>query len=311
MFILLLVVIGILLAIIVFQYLASRTRSGNIQQLQGKLKQVMEDRTGESLLLFTDDRELQSLLVEINQLLDYARKRAAAYEKTEMATKKMISNVSHDLRTPLTVILGYIETIHLDPLMSSREREELLAKVYKKTLELLELIHKFFDLSKLESGDEQMPIERVHINEVCRQNILAFYEILTNKGFDVRIAIPDEAIFVLGNEAALNRMLNNLLSNAIQHGGDGKVIGLTLRTEKEFALIEILDHGKGISEQHQDRVFERLYTLEDSRNPASPSSGLGLAITKRLARAIGGTVTLFSKPHEQTVFSIRLKRIQY
>ncbi|MNI35163.1 Alkaline phosphatase synthesis sensor protein PhoR [compost metagenome] len=140
--------------------------------------------------------------------------------------------------------------------------------------------------------------------------MLAFYEILTAKGIDVRIQIPDEGVFVLGNEEALNRILNNLISNALQHGGDGGTIGLTLKIINEYAVVEVWDEGKGIREQHQDRIFERLYTLDDSRNKSYPNSGLGLTITKRLVTTMGGTISLTSKPHEKTVFSVRLSQIR-
>ena len=128
----------------------------------------------EKLLVVTEDKELRELLVEINNLLDFNQKIFADYRKKEISMSKMLSNISHDLKTPLTVVLGYIETIKLDNDIRNEEREILLSKVHNKTLEVIDLINKFFDLAKLESGDKDIPITRVNMNEVCRKNILDF-----------------------------------------------------------------------------------------------------------------------------------------
>lgn len=304
-------IIILLLVVILYQYALNRSRSKQLQQLHDQLHHIMNDQTDEHLLMITDDKELKNMLIEINHLLDYSRTTAADHMKMEIATKKMIANMSHDLKTPLTVILGYIETIHMNPLMDASERTILLGRVYNKTLEVLELMRRFFDLSKLESGDQEIPLTQIDINEICRHNILSFYDILTAQNFQVKIEIPDESVFILGNEEALNRILNNLISNAIQHGGDGYLIGLSLKPDEEAVMIEVWDHGKGIHELHKDRIFERLYTMEDSRHRSYQNSGLGLTITKRLVEKMGGTIHVSSPPNERTVFAVRFKRLQF
>ena len=223
----------------------------------------------------------------------------------------MLSNISHDLKTPLTVILGYAEMLAMEEKINDEERKELNEKVHVKTNEVLELVNEFFDLAKLEAGDQDIPLTRVNINEVCRKNILSFYDVLTAKGFEVEIDIPETNVYVLGNEEVLGRILNNLISNGITYGGEGKVIGITLGCDNESVTVEIWDRGKGISEYHLDKVFERMYTLEDSRNKFYQGSGLGLTITKRLVEKLGGNIYLSSKPYEKTVFSFTLKRIMY
>jgi signal transduction histidine kinase len=228
-----------------------------------------------------------------------------------MTMKKMLSNISHDLKTPLTVVLGYIEAIKLDRNISNEERDVLLSKVDNKTHEVLELINKFFDLAKLESGDKDIPLTRINMNEVCRKNILTFYDILTSKGFEVIIDIPESNIYTMGNEEALDRILDNLISNAIKYGNEGMVLGLSLRNDDNYVYVVIWDKGKGISETHKDKVFERMYTLEDSRNKLYQGSGLGLTITKRLVEKLAGEIFLESKPYEKTSFTFKLKRITY
>ncbi len=215
------------------------------------------------------------------------------------------------MRTPLTVVLGYIETLNLDPDMKAEDRAEMLIKVQRKTNEAMDLIRQFFDLAKLESEDQPMPLTRVHLNEVCRRNILDFYEVLTNAGFAVDIEIPEEPIYAYANEEAINRILHNLISNAIRYGKDGNIVGLTLRQEPDAICMDVWDRGKGIGEMHQSRVFERLYTLEDSRSRSFQGSGLGLTISKRLAQSQGGDIRLYSKPYEKTIFTVRLRPFRY
>ena len=216
----------------------------------------------------------------------------------------MLSNISHDLKTPLTVILGYTEMLNKDKTINEEEQQILLEKVHVKTLEVMELIHKFFDLAKLESGDKAIEMTKVNMNEVCREKILSFYDLVTAKGFHVHIDIPERNIYAVGNVEVLGRVLNNLISNAITYGDDGKTLGMTLRDDETNVYIDVWDTGKGIDESHIDKVFERMYTLEDSRNRLYQGSGLGLTITKRLVEAMDGKINLSSKPYEKTILQL-------
>ena len=109
----------------------------------------------------------------INQLLDAKQKTNAHHAKVEISMRKMLSNISHDLKTPLTVILGYTEMLNKDKTINEEEQQILLEKVHTKTLEVMELIHKFFR-AKLESGDKAIEMTKVNMNEVCREKILSF-----------------------------------------------------------------------------------------------------------------------------------------
>ncbi|RCX18238.1 signal transduction histidine kinase [Fontibacillus phaseoli] len=308
------VLIGIILilsGLLYRQHYANRKRSHQLRRVHDKLSRILADDTGEKLLLFTEDPELRLILIDINRVLEYNQRILAERTGTEQSIRRMLSNISHDLKTPLTVVLGYIETIRLDPDMIAEERAELLVKVHRKAYEVIEMIGQFFDLAKLESGDQPMPLTRVHLNEVCRRNMLAFYDVLTGKGIKVELKIPDEPLYAYANENALDRILNNLISNAIRYGSEGNVIGLTLRQEREQVCVDIWDQGKGIGEIHQNKVFERMYTLEDSRNKSYQGSGLGLTITRRLAQNMGGDITLYSRPYEKTIFTVQLKPFRY
>lgn len=307
----LMMIIVILVGVVVFQYRVQKSKGENLRYTYEKLQDIVEKQTGEKLLVFTDDKQLQKLLVAINLLLEAKQITQADYSKVEMSMRKMLANVSHDLKTPLTVVLGYVEMLHTDQTLNEEEKRTLLTKVQTKTNEVIALIHKFFDLAKLESGDKEIELTRINMNEVCLQNILAFYDLLTAKGFSVHIDIPENQYYALGNAEVLGRVLNNLISNAIKYGDDGKKLGMTLRSNEKSVYIDIWDQGKGISESHIDKVFERMYTLEDSRNRLYQGSGLGLTITKRLVEALGGEIHLSSRPYEKTIFTIMLKRIQF
>lgn len=304
-------IIFILLTVVLLQVKAARQKQADLQYIQDKLNQILTEKTDEKLILQTDDANLKLLLIEMNRLLDHNLKVVAKYNKTEMAMRKMLSNISHDLKTPLTVVLGCIEIVLEDSYLSDNERKAQLEKVYRKSQEVLDLINKFFDLAKLESGDRDMPISRLDINEICRNNILSFYDILTSKGFDVDISMPDQSLYIFANKMALDRILQNLISNAIRYGSDGNIIGIEVRYDEEAIFIDIWDQGKGIQASRKDQVFERMYTLEDSRNKQYQGSGLGLTITKRLVEEIGGEISLSSIPFEKTTFTIKLKRVKY
>jgi signal transduction histidine kinase len=311
MIIFLIAIIFVLLIVIFLQFKSRKNRSNNLKYIHEKLNSILANGTAEKLLLLTDDKALVALLIEINRLLEDNQKMYANYNRNEIAMRKMLSNISHDLKTPLTVVLGYIEMLRLNEDLSGTEREAILIKLENKGKEVLELINRFFDLAKLESGDKDIPLSRINMSELCKKTILDFYDTINADGREIAIDIPSYSLYALGNEDALNRVMNNLISNAIKYGKDGKKIGVNLKCDDSYVFVEVWDNGKGISEANMERVFERMYTLEDSRNKSYQGSGLGLTITKRLVEKLGGEIFLESKPYDKTIFSFKLKRLTY
>ncbi|QDQ00480.1 sensor histidine kinase [Lysinibacillus fusiformis] len=305
------IIIVLLFGIICFQMKEKKDQHATIHYMHKKLQAIITEQTNEKILVSTTNHEIKQLLNAMNTLLDHNQRILATHRKMEDSMKKMLANISHDLKTPLTVVLGYIEMLQLDKPISDEERQRLLSGVHSKTMEVLSIIHTFFDLAKIEAGDTDYPITKVNVSEICRKNILSFYDIVTSMGLEIDIAVPETPIFALGNEEALDRILNNLLSNALAYGAEGKVIGLAVRNDDVNIYIDVWDRGKGIDEYHVDNVFERLYTLEDSRNKIFQGSGLGLTITKRLVEILNGSIHLSSIPYEKTIFTVSLKRIMY
>lgn len=305
----------ILLAISIFfniYFLRSRSKKKNdIIYMEKKLQKITFDKTDEKLMLYTSDKQIQSLLIQINNLLEHNQKTVADFHGIERSMRKMLSNISHDLKTPLTVILGYIEIIINDKTISPVKMNSLLQTINLKTVEVLDLISRFFELVKIESEDSNYKNSKIDLNEVCRKVILEYYEILTTKEFEVSIEIPEESTYVWGNIEAIERILNNLISNSINYGAEGKMIGLKVTSLDDCAYIEVSDKGKGISEIDKNRVFERLYTMEDSRNKLYQGSGIGLTITKRLVEQMNGTISVKSIPFQQTTFTIQLNRLSF
>ncbi|WNS46495.1 sensor histidine kinase [Paenibacillus sp. MMS20-IR301] len=311
MTLILLIVTVLLLGIIALQYWNSRQQARQLDYIHTKLESILQRGSHERLLLMSASPQLQQLLTGLNRLLDVNHRGAVERARLEKSMRGMLANVSHDLKTPLTVVLGYIETLLHDENVPVEEQERILRTIHAKAGEVITLMNTFFDLAKLESGDRDIPLSRVELGEVCRRNILAYYDLLSAKGADVQIELPDEPLYIMGNDEALDRILNNLLSNAINYGDAGGVLGLKLYSRENQVHIEVWDRGKGIAEDHADKVFERLYTLEDSRNRDYQGSGLGLTITKRLTEQMNGTITLSSKPYVRTAFTLSFHRLSF
>lgn len=304
----LLICIVILLITVLYQQFAFRTGiQKKIQKISEKLKEITDTNSSERVMVFTENKELMELAAQINRLLENHLKVKADYCRSEIASKKMLSNISHDIKTPMTVILGYLEIMRIN----GTSTDEMLGKIEQKAENVMELINQFFTLAKLESGDMDIELSRIDVCEVCRESILDFYGILTNKNFQVDIDIPETSVYVHGNKEAIQRILFNLISNVIRYGSDGKYLGISLRTDKNAVFIDVIDKGKGIDKNFAASVFDRLFTMEDSRNRNIQGNGLGLTISKNLALQLGGDIILDSTPNIKTVFSVKLKKMSY
>ena len=300
--------IVVLICIVLYQQFAFRTGTQiKLKKISQKLEEIQDTDSDENVMVFTDNKVLMDLVAQINRLLENQRKVKVDYRRSEISSKKMLSNISHDIKTPMTVILGYLEIMRLN---SSGENEMLL-KVEQKAQRVMELINQFFTLAKLEAGDTEIEISKIDVCEACRENVLDFYELLTQKEFQVQVDIPEEAVFVRGNKDALQRILFNLISNVVRYGSDGKYIGMFLRSDEKYIYIDVVDKGKGIERGFAQNVFERLFTMEDSRNREIQGNGLGLTIAQNLAHQLGGTITLESEPNVKTTFTVKLRKFSY
>lgn len=300
--------IAVLICIVLYQQFAFRTGTQiKLKKISQKLEEIQDTDSDENVMVFTDNKVLMDLAAQINRLLENQRKVKVDYRRSEISSKKMLSNISHDIKTPMTVILGYLEIMRLN---SSGENEMLL-KVEQKAQRVMELINQFFTLAKLEAGDTQITISKIDVCEACRENVLDFYELLTQREFQVDVDIPEEAVFVRGNKDALQRILFNLISNVVRYGSDGKYMGMFLRSDEKYIYIDVVDKGKGIERAFAQNVFERLFTMKDSRNREIQGNGLGLTIAQNLAHQLGGEIILESEPSVKTTFTVKLRKFSY
>ncbi len=294
-----------LAAVVLYQQFAFRTGTQRkLREIHQRLKAILDEDSGGRLMVFTDNKELMELAAQINRLLEKSAKVEADFCRSEISSRKMLSNISHDMKTPMTVIRGYLEIMRT----KGTAEPEMLEKAEQKAQALMELIDSFFSLAKLEAGDTDMTISRLDVCEICRERVLEFYEILTGADFQVEIGLPDEAVYAQGNREALQRILGNLISNVIRYGSEGKYLGVFLRSDERFIYVDVADKGKGIDSAFAQSVFERLFTMEDSRSRSVQGNGLGLTIAKKLAEQMGGNLTLESDPSVRTVFTVSLKR---
>ncbi len=316
--------VAVLTAVVLYQQFAFRAGTQRkLREIHEKLKEILDEDGGARLMVFTDNRELMELSAQINRLLEKNAKAAADFRRLETTSRKMLSNISHDLKTPLTVIRGYLEIMRtqkeaaLEARAESEARAEaearaelqMMVKAEQKAQAMMELIDSFFSLAKIEAGDADVDLTRLDVCEVCRESALDFYEMLTGADFQVDIGLPEEPVLVHGNREALQRILTNLISNVLRYGSEGKYLGVFFRSDERWVYIDVTDKGKGIDSAFADSVFERLFTMEDSRSRSVQGNGLGLTIAKRLAEQMGGALTLESIPGERTTFTVRLKRV--
>lgn len=276
-----------------------------LSRMAGELKEILDEERDSALMVFTDNQELMALAGQINRLLEKQRRARADFLHSEISSKKMLSNISHDIKTPMTVVLGYLEIIRLQGDASG----EMVKKAEQKAQDVIELINQFFTLAKLEAGDMEIELTRLDICAICRETVLSFYEILTEKDFQVDIHIPEHAVYVWGDREALQRILNNLISNAVKYGAEGKFLGIALREEQEMVLVDVTDKGRGIDKKFAENVFERLFTMDDSRSRQVQGNGLGLTIARNLARQMQGDILLESIPYKRTTFTLQLKKM--
>lgn len=300
-------IIIILIFIIILLILKMKNNDKAIDYIDAALGILSAETANDRIRYITDDKKIKKLCHDINNLIDKYYKLKLSEAESREAMKKMLSNVSHDLRTPLTVILGYIDQLNHNQSLSIETRNDYMLKLEAKTGEVITLMNEFFTLSKLESGDNNIKLSKINLSEVVREVVLNFYESLEAKSINMDINIPEDDIYCLGNKEALERVLNNLITNSIKYGSDGNVIGIKVFEDKELVWIEEWDKGKGIAETERSRVFERLYTLEDSRNKNYQGSGLGLSIVKTLINKMNGDITLESIPYKKTCFKFYLK----
>ncbi len=272
------------------------------------LEEVIQGNFNQRIRLQNHIKSINTITININKLIEKLQRIFEKNKINEDSIKKMISNISHDLRTPLTSMLGYIELILSDTNLSEEEKRKYIEIVYGKGNHLHSLMEEFFQVSKIESNDVKLEIKQLNISEIVRQNVLLFFNEFKEYNKKIQINIPEKDIYAFGDEKSLNRILNNLVNNALKYGSEGTLVGINLKEDESYVFVDVWDNGAGIPKEEIDYVFDRLYTVEKSRKLNLKSSGLGLTIVKKLVEAQNGTISLKSIPFEKTEFTFALPK---
>ncbi|XCP86991.1 HAMP domain-containing sensor histidine kinase [Roseburia hominis] len=294
-----------LLLTLIWQRIQYKKLLREINYISNRLETLSITSENGFVLLPTDCTCMKKLGAVLNTLLQDFYTSKAEFEQTQKAMAQFLTNISHDIRTPLTVLKGNSEMLaaKADELSVLENIHTMAVKIDRKADDLITTINDYFTMSKIASGDLPLKLQKENISRLCHDTILEYYDLLEKQQFEVDLQIPDTPIFAYTDRDALQRILKNLIDNAIRYGSDGQYLSLRLNAVKEKSVVEIEDHGKGMSPQQQKQIFTRNYTTA----PKSSGSGLGLAISKHLASQIGAELRVQSIPNEQTVFSIIMK----
>ena len=260
--------------------------SKNIKDSTIELKEICKNiELNRSLKYFSHDKNFENLLIVINDYLEESQRNKIKYIRREWEIRKEIENISHDLRTPLTSILGYIELLN-DINISDEEKEEYLSIIKRRSNGLYKLVEIFYDLSRLEANEYKFNMEKIDINKELREHILLFYNDFENKNIDVEVNLLNEEVFVEADKTALDRVFTNLFQNSVKYcKGELKV---SLEKIKDKVKITLIITSGELTENDVERLFDRFYMKDTARSTSS--SGLGLTITKLLIEKMNGEI---------------------
>ena len=271
------------------------------RSLRSAARQLRElERTGSAvrLRLRAPNRSAEELLDAVNVLLELRQADWAAGRERERSLRQQIANVSHDLRTPLTSILGYLQLLE-DETLSPEERREYLEVVKGRAKALQGLITSFYDLSRLEGGEYPIRRERVDLYNSLSGLLAAFYNDFTDGGFDMEVDLQEDLPPVLADPAGVLRVFTNLIRNALDHGRGRMEIRLFLEEGRVVSLFR--NEAGDLAPEDVPHVFDRFFTADKMRT--GRNTGLGLAIVKALAEQMGCGL---EAALEDGMFSVRI-----
>ncbi len=273
------------------------------KQLRQMLDVLIAAKNGENRKVFIKDNDLVSQIgFEINDLISTYNKELSRQKKLEQANKELLTSLSHDVRTPLTSLLGYLDALE-SRIVDGVEKEEYIKIARKKAYDLKGLVDTLFDWFKIDSQEMKLSMEPKDICELTKEIIIDWLPVLEQKGITPKIHIPDEEWIVELDPIAYKRMVSNLIQNVVEHS-DCSCLKVLVKQDEDMVSITIKDNGIGIAGDKLPFIFERLYKGDRARS--KHSSGLGLCLVKELTQMQGGRVTVQSEEGEGTEFIIEL-----
>ena len=215
---------------------------------------------------------------ELNNTLNYAKTELAATEKLQ---RELIANISHDLRTPLTMITGYGEVMRDLPGENTPENIQI---IIDEATRLSTLVNDLLDLSKLQSGALQAQKQVFNLTDSVRAILERYSKLVEQEGFDIRFESKEE-VFINADELRISQVIYNLVNNAVNHAGEDKTVIITQTVRDKLVRIEVIDHGEGIPADKLPYIWERYYKVDKEHKRGVIGSGLGLSIVKSILDA--------------------------
>ena len=276
-----------------------------IGEISDAMSEISEGNLNIQLEVKGDDEfsEMASLLnkmaEDIRQLMDRER-------ESERTKNELITNVAHDLRTPLTSVIGYLELLKNDTILSDEKRQEYVRITYNKAKHLEQLIEDLFGFTKLNYGKISMNVERVDILQLLTQLLDEFYPNFAENDMHYEIHSNVRAIPMNGDGNLLARLFENLIGNAIKYGKEGKTVNVLANLSDNIVTISVINYGYVIPEQELSHIFDKFYRVDQARSSSTGGTGLGLAIARNIVELHGGTIEARSSL-EGTVFEVKLR----
>jgi two-component system OmpR family sensor kinase len=250
--------------------------------------------------------EIGQLAETFNHMAERMLNQMEAMKQADATRRELIANISHDLRTPLASLQGYIETLQVrEAVLTPAEKEAYLQTALRHTEQLSQLVAKLFELAKLDSEQASLFPEPFVLEDLIQDVIQEFELAIRQKGVSLETRTPVEVPLVFGDIGLIERVLRNLLENALRFTEAGGTIGVAVLARPDACRVEVWDTGAGIEPADLPRIFDRFYRGQKSRGDAAAHAGLGLAIVKRIVDLHGGTIEASSRPG-MTVFSFTL-----
>lgn len=257
-----------------------------VKKISKQLEKYNDRKTNKKIEMALFDKNMEKLGLEINKLIDLYVAENRKRIRYENEQKQAIANMSHDLRTPLTSILGYIQMAEEED-VTADERKELLSIANKRAKRLETLLKDFFELSIIESTDHHLKSEQINLRNLTIDVLISFYDRFQEINMEPTIHIPEKDVFIIADESAVTRVIENLLSNAIVHS-DGNII-ISLEEQGSTVKLSVRNDAYSLTDEDARLIFDRFYKADRSRS--GKSTGLGLSIVKSFMEKMSGKVT--------------------
>lgn len=256
-----------------------------IRNIEKQLKNINKDNNNDKLTISLINKDIEKLTQSINNTLDLKRQSESNNIKLQCELKKTIANMSHDLRTPLTSIIGYIQFCKLDD-VSLDEKKEYLDIAEQRANSLKKLLNDFYELSLIESLDYEMKLENINVSRILQEILLQRYSDFMKRNLEPKIEIQSDSINIIGDKKSLERIIENLLSNSIKYAKDS--LNISLFSEENIVVLKISNTVDNIECLDVSKIFDRFYMAD--KNRSGKGTGLGLSIVKSLIDKMNGSI---------------------